>query len=40
MIRDNDKWYSLLGTTCGGMKDGDACDVGLDVTNKPFPTMP
>ncbi len=41
VIRDGDKWYSLLGTTCGGMKDGDTCDAGeLDVANKAFPTAP
>jgi streptogramin lyase len=41
VIRDGDQWYSLLGSTCGGMQDGQTCDVGeLEVTNKPFPSMP
>jgi hypothetical protein len=41
VIRDGEKWYSLLGTACGGMKDGDTCDAGvLDVANKAFPTAP
>jgi hypothetical protein len=41
VIRDADKWYMLASTACGGMKDGETCDVGeLDVANKLFPTAP
>ena len=33
VIKDGDLWYSLLGSSCAGMKSGERCDVGeLDIS--------